>query len=464
MSKINQPPESVPPSSSAGSHANVPARLERLPLTRYQKRLFVIIATAWLFDSIDLAALTFVLAPISSEFSLNGTQSGLLASSSFVGMVVGASTAGALADRYGRRPVFTTSMICWGIASLFAAVSWDLTSLLVARFFIGVGMGAEFPVAQSLLSEFIPAGSRGKYLGFLEGFWPIGFISCGAISLLIVPTMGWRALFVVQAVLSLYALYLRRAVPESARWYEAKGRHQDAETAISGFEAEVAKAHGKPLPPVAESEGTAVPVATRAPIAELVAGSYRARTLMVWGLWFCVLLGYYGITTWQGKLLADNGMEVSASIGFVLLMALWGIPGFLTASFLLERLGRRRVVIGFILLSAATAYLYGGQTSSAGLIAVGSAMQFCFFGMWSSLYAYTPEVFATRARATGCGTASAFGRIGAMIGPLIVPFALAQWNQGVAFAVLAVFMVLGAVLVAVWGPETKGRALEEVSG
>jgi putative MFS transporter len=463
MSTINEGPDHGSTLSSPTSQLNVPARLERLPLTRYQKRLFLIIATAWLFDSVDLAAITFVLAPISSEFSLTKTQAGLVGSVSFIGMAFGASIAGALADRYGRRPVFTTSMICWGIASLVAAFSWDLTALLVARFFIGVGMGAEFPVAQALLSELIPARSRGKYLGFLEGFWPIGFISCGAISLLIVPTLGWRALFVVQAALSLYALYLRRSVPESPRWYEAKGRMDEAERAIDNFEQEVANAYKKPLPPVETSETTLVSIDSKAAIAELVGRNYRTRTFMVWGVWFCVLLGYYGITTWQGKLLADNGMAVSKSIGFVLLMALWGIPGFLIASVLLERIGRKRVLISFILLSAAAAYVYGGQTSSIGLIAVGSAMQFFFFGMWSSLYAYTPEVFATRFRATGCGTASGVGRIGAMSGPLIVPLALARWNQSIAFSVLAAFMVIGAVLVAIWGPETKDKALEEVS-
>ncbi len=451
---------------------NLAARLERLPLTRYQKRVFVVIATAWLFDSIDLAALTFVLSPISDAFSLTKTQAGLVASVSFLGMVFGASFAGALADRFGRRPVFTTSMIVWGIASLGAALSWDLTALLVARFFIGLGMGAEFPVAQSLLSEIIPAHSRGKYVGFLEGFWPIGFIASGALSLLIVPTFGWRALFVVQAVLSVYALYIRRAVPESPRWLEARGRMEDAERSIAAFEGNVAKAYKKPLPPVPYNKplppvrraGLApTTVSSKTPILELLGRGYRTRTLMAWGLWFCVLLGYYGITTWMGKLLADNGMTVSKSITFVLLMALWGIPGFLTASILLERIGRRSVVIGFVLLSAGAAYVYGGQTSNMGLIIAGSAMQFFFFGMWSALYAYTPEVFATRFRATGCGTSSGVGRIGAMLGPLIVPVAIDRWNQGVAFAVLAGFMVVGAALVTIFGPETKDRVLEEIS-
>jgi MFS transporter, putative metabolite:H+ symporter len=459
---INPAAEAISPGQRV-SPLNISNRLERLPLTRYQRTLFVIIATAWLFDSIDLAALTFVLGPISDEFGLTATQSGLLASASFAGMAVGASSAGALADRFGRRPVFASSMICWGLASLVAAFSWDFTSLFIARFFIGIGMGAEFPVAQSLLAEFVPAGSRGRYLGFLEGFWPLGFISCGAVSFVFVPWLGWRSLFVILAILSLYALFLRRAVPESVRWYEARGRFDEARAAMDDFEHKVEQAYGRPLPPVSDAPVGAASIAERVPLAELFTRFYLRRTIMVWALWFFVLLGYYGITTWQGKLLSDSGMTVASSIGFILLTALWGIPGFVSSSLLLERFGRKPVIVGFILCSAVAAYFYGGQESLVGLVIAGSVMQFCFFGMWSALYAYTPEVFATRFRATGCGTASTLGRIGAIVGPLIVPAALANWGQVSAFAMAGAFMVLGAMVVVILGPETNNRVLEEAS-
>jgi MFS transporter, putative metabolite:H+ symporter len=192
-------------------------------MTRYQRTIFLIIATAWLFDSIDLAALTFVLAPISDEFSLSTGQAGLLASASFAGMFVGASGAGMLADRIGRKAIFQTSMIVWGLASLAAVFTWDLTSMIVARFFIGLGMGAEFPVAQSLVSEFIPSKERGRYIAWLEGFWPIGFVCCGLLSVILLPTLGWRALFVVQAVLALYVLVIRRRVPSPRAGWRAGG-------------------------------------------------------------------------------------------------------------------------------------------------------------------------------------------------------------------------------------------------
>jgi MFS transporter, putative metabolite:H+ symporter len=223
---------------------NLAGRFERLPLSRYQQKIFLVIATAWLFDSIDLAALTFVLAPISDEFGLSTGQAGLLASASFVGMFAGASGAGMLADRVGRKLVFQTSMIVWGLASLATVFSWDLASIVVCRFLIGVGMGAEFPVAQSLVSEFIPSRDRGRYIAWLEGFWPLGFVACGVLSVILLPPFGWRSLFVVQAALAAYVLVIRRQVPASPRWLESRGRPTEADATMTRIERDVERAHG----------------------------------------------------------------------------------------------------------------------------------------------------------------------------------------------------------------------------
>ncbi|KWX65694.1 MFS transporter [Mycobacterium sp. NAZ190054] len=450
--------------SDAARRLNLAARMERLPLTGYQKKLFLIIAMAWLFDSIDIASLTFVLAPISEEFGLTGWEAGLLASSSFAGMAIGASAAGILGDRIGRRPVFVSSMICWGLASLGLFFSWDLASLLVFRFMLGLGMGAEFPLAQSLLSEFAPTEHRGRLLGWLEGFWPIGFITAGVLAMVLVPAFGWRSIFLLQAVFALWALFARRAVPESARWYEARGYYDKAEEAISAFEAKVEKSYGRELPPPAAYAPPVAPLeGAGGVLKELLGKQYRGRTLLAWGMWFCVQLGYYGITTWIAKLLADSSFSITGSIQYVVLMALWGIPGFLVASQLLERIGRKPIVVAFVVGSAISAFIYGQADSTAQLLIAGSLMQFFLFGMWSTIYAYTPELFPTRARATGCGTSSAIGRIGAILGPLTVPLLMTNFGPGAVFVVSAITFVAAAVAVLLFGPETRGLALEEVS-
>ncbi len=443
---------------------NLPQRMERLPLTNYQRVVFLIIATAWLFDSMDLAMMTFLLAPISNTFSLTPAQTGLLGSASLAGMAFGAALAGILADRIGRKAVFQTSMIVWGGAAILCAVTWSYSSLLVARFILGFGMGAEFPIAQSMVSEIIPAQHRGKYIALLEGFWPLGFILAGVVALLLVPIGGWRVVFLATGLPAIYVLVIRRKVPESPRWYESRGHLAQAESTMQLIERKVEEAYGKPLPIAAES-GFADELSKEGfSLWELFTKNYRVRTLMIWTLWFFALLGYYGITTWMGKLLVDKGFTITKSIEWVLLMTLWGVPGFFSAAYLVERLGRKPAVAGYVLLSAVAAYFYGKAGTQNELIVAGAFMQFFFFGMWSVLYAYSPELFPTRARATGCGTASGWGRVGGLIGPSIIPLVISSYGVGAVFTLGAISFIIAALNVLLLGPETKGRILEEVSG
>ena len=448
--------------TDASSVLNLAQRFERLPFTGYQQKIFAIIATAWLFDSIDLASLTFVLAPISEEFGLSDSQAGLLASASFAGMFVGATTAGMLADRFGRKVVFQTSMILWGSASLLLALGWNWESLIFFRFLLGLGMGAEFPIGLSLVSEFMPSHKRGQYIGFLEGFWPIGFITAGALSLVLVPTLGWRSVFVLQGVAAVWVLIIRRIVPESPRWFESRGEYDEADETMKQIEAEIEERQGRPLPEPQPAR-FAERVFRGFSFLELFTAGYLRRTVMIWLAWFFILLGYYGITTWVSKLLADRGFEISGAIGFVVLMALWGIPGFLSASFLLERIGRKTTLSAYVILSAVAAYFYGQADSLLWLIVAGSFMQFFFFGMWSALYAYTPEIFPTRARSVGAGTASSMGRLGALLGPALVPIVLAGYGNAGVFTLGAVSFVIAAAVVLALGPETNKKLLEEVS-
>ena len=161
--------------------------------------------------------------------------------------------------------------------------------------------------------------------------------------MILLPTLGWRALFAVQALLAIYVLVIRRRVPESPRWLESRGRIDEADRTMRQIEREVEESSGAPSPRAgaAALPGGRLDRASRWPSCSR--GQYRSRTIMTWILWFCVLLGYYGITTWIAKLLADNGLSVAKSTSFVLLMTLWGIPGFLSAAYLIDRVGRKPV-------------------------------------------------------------------------------------------------------------------------
>ncbi|MCJ2092023.1 MFS transporter [Methylobacterium sp. J-072] len=447
--------------------SDIAARLERLPMSRYQRKIFAVIASAWLVDQIDVALLTFLLGSIVVAFGLSPTEAGQLAAMTFAGQLVGNIVAGTASDRFGRKAVFQVTMVVWGLASLAAATAWSLPVLMACRFLIGAGVGGEAPVAQAMVSEIVPAPVRGKYIAILEGFWAVGYVLSGAISFFVLPYLGWRWAFVVVGLLSLVVLAVRRNMPESPRWLAEAGRHAEAEAVMATMERAVERATGRPLPPVTPQIAAAVAETAPAPrlsaVATLFAPAYRMRTVMAFGLWFFALIGFFGLNSWIAVLLKERGFSIVGSVGFVTLITLGGIPGFATAAVLLERIGRKPTTALFLICAAAAAWLYGNAAGETWLFVSGFVMQFFMFGMWSCLYAYTPELYPTRARATGAGFASAFGRIGAILGPMIVPVLVRDYGPATAFQVGAGGFLIAALLVLTLGVETRGKVLEAVS-
>jgi len=450
---------------AAPTARSIAARLERLPMSGYQRRVFAIIASAWLVDQMDVALLTFLLGSIVVAFDLTPTQAGQLAAMTFAGQLVGNIAAGTASDRYGRKMVFQVTMLVWGFASLAAAAAWSLTALMVCRFLIGGGGGGEAPVAQAMVSEIVPANVRGKYIAFMEGFWAIGFVLSGTVSYFVLPYLGWRWAFMVVGMLSMVVLLVRRGMPESPRWLADAGRLEEAEAVMAHMEREVERHTGQKLPPVPDLPPVA-PVAferRQNPVATVFSAEYRTRTIMAFGMWFFALIGFFGLNSWIAVLLKSQGFSIQASVGFVTLITIGGIPGFFTAAHLLERIGRKPTTAGFLIMSAVAAYAYGNATDQTWLFVSGFIMQFFMFGMWSCLYAYTPELYPTRARSTGAGFASAFGRIGAILGPMLVPILVQKGGTAAAFQVGAGGFLIAAVLVLALGVETRGKVLEAVS-
>ncbi|MGS1000948.1 MFS transporter [Burkholderia glumae] len=459
-------PAAAPTPSAAP--ASAAARLERLPFSGYHALICAVIAIAFFFDSVDLGTMTFVLGSIRQEFGLSSATAGLVASASFFGMVAGAALAGLLADRFGRRPVFQWSMVLWGAASYLCSTAQSVEALIGWRVLLGVGMGMEFPIAQTLLSEFVPAANRGRLIALIDGFWPLGFICAGAVSYFVLPALGWRAVFALLAIPAVFVLVVRRVVPESPRWLEHHGRRDEAARVLERIEAKVMRSAG--LASLPQPSRLAEPPVTRGrgALREIWSGPYRRRTAMVWLLWFFALLGFYGLTSWLGALLQQAGYALTQSVLYTVLISLGGVPGFLCAAWLVERWGRKPTTIASLVGGGALAYVYGQSAlhghSIALLIGTGLAMQFFLFGMWAALYTYTPELYGTGARATGSGFASAIGRIGSLIGPYVVGLVLPRFGQGGVFTLGALSFVMAALAVAWLGIETRGLALEALAG
>jgi putative MFS transporter len=369
-------------------------------------------------------------------------------------MALGATLGGLLADRFGRRQVFALTLLIFGLATGAAALSWSVGALLVFRFLIGLGLGAELPVASTLVSEYAPARVRGRVVVLLEAFWAVGWTLSALIGYFVVPgsDSGWRWALAIGALPALYAVVVRRGLPESVRFLEARGRVEEAEAAVRRFEraADVEPVES-PIVPVTRPPG---------PRALWAAGS-RARTAALWAVWFCINFSYYGAFIWLPTLLFDSGFTLVKSFEFTLIITLAQLPGYAVAAVLIEKWGRRPTLAAFLLGSAAGAAMFAGADGDTAVLVTGMVLSFFNLGAWGALYAVTPEVYPTVLRATGAGAAAGFGRLASIAAPLCVPPLLGAGGSGLVFGVFAAFFLLGAVATW-WLPERRGQALDDV--
>ena len=433
------------------------ARLDRVPLNRFHWRLLILSGLGWMFDAMDVLMLSFLLTPIRGEFKLDATGVGLVASATFVGMFIGAAAAGRLADRYGRRAVFTVTLVIFSIGSLLSALAPTFETLLAARIIAGLGLGGELPVAATLVSELSPRAQRGRMIVLLESFWAYGTILAGVVAITVVANYGWRWGFAVGALPALYVAYLRRALPESPRFLAEKGRAPEADAVVRRVE----RAGGGALLTLAPA--VAPMRAGRTRLSELFSGRYVRRTVMLWILWFGVVLTYYGIFLWIPSILATRGLSEVRSNEFFFLSTLAQVPGYFSAAWLVERIGRKPTLVAYLLGSAASAFMFGNAGTGTDAFIWAALLSFFNLGAWGVVYTITPELYPTSVRATGSGVAAAVGRIGGIIGPYLTPVLVTGVAVNGTFAVFMGLLVITAAAVAVLGEETRGRSLEEIA-
>ncbi|KQZ84303.1 hypothetical protein ASD56_09965 [Microbacterium sp. Root166] len=441
--------------------ATLPERLDRLPFTRMHLRVLTGSGLGWALDAMDVGLISFVIAALAVQWELQPFETAWIASIGFVGMAIGASVGGLLADRFGRRSVFALTLLVYGIATGASALVGGLVALLVLRFFVGLGLGAELPVASTYVSEFAPARIRGRLIVILEAFWAVGWTAAALIGYFVIPTSdnGWRWAFALGAVPAAYALFVRWGLPESARWLERRGRHEEAGAVVRTFE----ESAGDAVSAVAVTAADTPPAASStiaSRLAVLWSREFRVRTACLWLVWFCVNFSYYGAFIWIPSILVSQGYDLVRSFGFTLIITLAQLPGYATAAWLIEVWGRRLTLSVFLVGSALSAVVFGTAGSEVGVIAAGMALSFFNLGAWGALYAVTPEMYPTSLRATGSGWAAGAGRIASIIAPLMVPVLLALGGAPTLFVVFAVFFVVAAV--AVWGlVDRRGMALDD---
>lgn len=433
-------------------------RLDRLPFTKKHQKLLFGSGIGWALDAMDVGLVSFVIASIALDWGLDKHTTSWIASIGFIGMALGAAFGGLLADKFGRRSIFSVTLLVYGLATGASALATSVTALLVFRFFTGLGLGAELPVTSTLVSEFAPRHVRGRIVVLLEAFWAVGWIAAAIIGTFVVAQTpnGWRWGLAVGALPALYALYVRHSIPESVRYLELKGKTDEAEEVVRSFEESTSSA--------LEARVSAEPGEDTASAPDLTvrhgiwSSACRHRTAALWCVWFCVSLSYYGAFTWIPSLLVDQGFTLVKSFSFTLIITLAQLPGYAAAAWLIEVWGRRMTLSVFLAGSALAAVMYGLAGSAWTIILAGCLLSFFNLGAWGALYAIGPELYPTFLRGRGTGAAAAFGRVGSILAPLVVPPLLLMGGHSAVFGVFGIAFAVAAA-AAFTLPEQKGVEL-----
>ncbi|MPY65913.1 MFS transporter [Deinococcus sp. SDU3-2] len=435
--------------------------VDRLGLGPFQWRLLAICGLTWAADAMEVLLMGFALPGISAAFGLErgSADATLLLTATFAGMFVGALFWGWLADRIGRRAVFLTTValgVVFGLAGAFApSVAW----LLVARFLTGFAIGGTLPVDYAMMAEFVPTPWRGRFLVYLESFWAVGTVMVAGLawylSTVFEPAEAWRWLLGLAALPGLIGLVARLGIPDSPRSLLVRGEERAARAALE----RVARANGTALP---DAPLQVPPPAPRVTPAALFAGALRRRTVLLALVWFGLSLGYYGIFTWLPSYLRAGGLDLGAVYRTTLLLALAQVPGYLLSAYLVERVGRRGTLAGFLGVSAVAAFLFLLAGTPGTVLGTSALLSAALLGAWGALYAYTPELFPTPLRTTGMGFVSGMARLASLLSPSLGALLLTG-QLAVALGLFAACFALAAVCAWLIGVETRGRQLSEAA-
>lgn len=430
----------------------IAARLDRLPILPFHRRLLGLIGAGMFFDSFDIYLAGSVLGSL-----LQGNWSDLAAnarfiSATFVGMVIGAAMAGWLGDKYGRRFTYQFNLAIFGAASLACAVAPSMGWLIAARFVTGIGLGAEIVIGYATMLEFIPPVHRGRWAALLSLVTNFGLFAATLLSWLIIPAFGWRPMFLIAGFGAFFVLWLRKSMPESPRWLASVGRDAEAEAIVSAAEREAPELAQVILPPQPEFT---FGLSRMAFVRRAAIGSAMQAVLGI---------AIYGFVVWVPTFLVQHGMGISQSLGQAVLMSFGGPAGAALGWLLSDRLGRRPAIIGASLAAALCGWAFAHAGSQVTAVILGFLMFTLIYFLVAVIIAgYVPELFPTASRMRGNAITSVAGRLTAIGVPFVVVWLFQTGGVEAVLAAVSSALILQAVLAAFYREETNGRSLEAIA-
>jgi PHS family inorganic phosphate transporter-like MFS transporter len=471
----------------AGGAIPAPSRqilesLDASKVQRYHFRTIVVAGMGFFTDAYDLFVISLVipiLAGVYGHGQFSATTTGLLGAAALLGAAVGQVLFGFLGDRLGRKKVYAITLTVMAISSIGSALSVPFATLttvqvlMVWRFFLGVGVGGDYPLSATIMSEYSNVRSRGRLVASVFAMQGFGLLT-GAVATLgavfFLPSLDvvWRVVLGVGAVPALFTIYFRTRMPETPRFSLAAGHTREAAQAVEDLTGRKVDTSNAPM----ES--------SRVPFRRFLA-LYGLLLVGTASTWFFLDMAFYSTNVFNPEVLrligfgGTKGLPIldtvrTLALGNVLIALFASVPGYWVAVALIDRVGRRPLqYIGFGVMTIAflfLAFAYGPLTAMIPvfLVVYGTTFFFANFGPNTTTFVYPSEVFPTSYRTTGHGISSAAGKIGAVIAVFFFTSIVAADGLPFMLGLLALFSFLGFVITLAILPETSQRSLEDVSG
>ncbi|MBM4790822.1 MFS transporter [Streptomyces sioyaensis] len=441
------------------------ARLDRLPPSRWHRRLTLVVGIGAFFDLYEIFLGGVLAAVLAAQWHLGPTAKSWVIAAGFLGMFVGANVLSVLADRFGRRRMFLVNLAGYALFSLLSAGAPDLSWLLPLRFLAGLWLGAELVLVDTYLAEFLPRAVRGRYLAWA---YTVGFVGVPVAALLgarlvaahrLLGIEGWRWLLVAGALGAAFLQLMRRQLPESPRWLLVQGRGAEAERIVAGLEERVARESGGSLPSVPETE--TVPE-RKVPLGAMFRGCYRRRTVMWWLFQVLQTVGYYGFGSLAPVVLTAKGHTVTESLLYAAL-SFCGYPiGSALSIPLIDRIERRTLIIASALGIAGCGLAFGFAAATWAVVTFGVLLTVCSNVFSNAFHVYQTEIFPTGLRSSAIGIAYSLSRLTSVVLPFVALNVLSDLGPAAVFTGSAGLMLLLCLNVALLGPRTTGRSLERI--
>jgi MFS family permease len=443
------------------AQTDIGSQLDALPVGRVHRKVVVAIGLGLFFEVYEIFLSSSIATALKTEYHLGGTALQLLMASSFIGMFIGAAAFGRIADRIGRRKAFLLNLVWFSVCSLLAAVAPTPALLVAARFLAGIGIGAEYPVADSYLSDVLPKADRGRlsawaYTCSFLAVPALGFLALGLSGRTILGVEGWRVLLMIGAVGAVFVMLLRRGLPESPRWLAAQGRTDEAQAALNA----IAAGSGVVPTPVAEPR-TTKRVAN--PVARLRQAPYRGRLAMLAVFHVFQPFGYYGFGTLAGLVLVARGFDVTSSLLFTALSFIGYPLGSLISIPLLGRIERKFALMVSVAAMAGCGIAFATVSGPALIVAFG-VLTTAAANVFSNVYhVYQAEIFPSDVRATAVGWTYSLSRLSSAALPFVLIPVLDRYGAAAMFTVVLAALVVAVAALVPFGPRTTGRSLDEIN-